>query len=203
MLNLEGHSNLFIVEGKDEKNVIEAFLDRFGNVETPYRIHSTDGIDNMGNFLRLLPRLPGFEELRSIGIVADADNDCNNRFKSIVSFLESVNLEAPHAPGIVTSSIPKIGVFIMPNNKDNGCLEDLFVLTVSNTPIYSCISSFFECAAEKGFIPRRRSKAFSQAVLSCNQEFVKDLGVGAKKGYWDFNHNSFKAFREFILTVVE
>jgi hypothetical protein len=76
--------------------------------------------------LALIPQ----EQLFGIGIILDADNrEPQERFDTIKTELEELKLGLNIAsnPGIITQSEVKFGVFILPDNKSKGTLENILI----------------------------------------------------------------------------
>jgi hypothetical protein len=66
----------------------------------------------------------------AIGIVLDSDKHVPmQRFSEIAGKIASVDasLIVPARPGEVSEGVPRVGIYIMPNNKDAGTLEDILI----------------------------------------------------------------------------
>lgn len=122
-----------LVEGKDDQHVIWALCARHQlpeafSVETPKKDEeSSEGIDAV---LAGLPvRLKG-ENLRALGIVVDANESLSARWLALRNRLASSGYtgipETPTTEGLVLTQpdLPKVGVWLMPDNHMPGMLED-------------------------------------------------------------------------------
>ncbi|WP_013325199.1 DUF3226 domain-containing protein [Gloeothece verrucosa] len=125
-------SQQLLVEGKDDRHVIWALCERYQIPET-FSIEVPKEEDEMGGVEILLEGLPNKLEqkrLQTLGIVVDADQDLQARWHSIRSKLEIVgyqnipNIPSPEGWIHTQAELPKIGVWIMPNNQLPGMLED-------------------------------------------------------------------------------
>ncbi len=130
-----------LVEGKNDRHVIWALCqqcqlpDDF-SVEVP----EENGVDQQGIdvLLRGLPDRLKQETLQTLGIVVDADQELQGRWHSLHDRLRSNGY--PDLPtnlpdgGLVYPSpnprLPKLGVWLMPNNQLPGMLEDFVTCLV-------------------------------------------------------------------------
>ena len=89
----------------------------------------------------------------------------------------------------------------MSNNADLGILEDLCLESVWEEPIFACVDRYMECcllALPENERPRNPSKARVHTYLAARKEIANSLGVGAQKGYWDFDHVCFEDIKQFL-----
>nr|VFK16698.1 MAG: hypothetical protein BECKLPF1236B_GA0070989_11008 [Candidatus Kentron sp. LPFa] len=203
-LKIESH-RLLLVEGKDECSFFEVLLKQLG-------IEDVQLVDIGGKdkFKRKFPPLYNtreFQDVHSLGIVRDAeDKAADAAFSSICSILEKYPLPMPNAPSTVIGGKNqqrkdiRIGVFIMPNNADQGMLEDLCLKSARTEPVFACVEQYMDClsALPENDQPRNPSKAKVQAYLATRKEIANSLGVGARKGYWDFEHHCFGDIKGFL-----
>ncbi|MBC6479602.1 MAG: hypothetical protein GDA56_19325 [Hormoscilla sp. GM7CHS1pb] len=122
-----------LVEGKDDRHVIWALCEQYQvpetfSVEVP-RAEAGQGIEVL---LADLPFKLREDNLRTLGIVVDADEDVSSRWDAVRNRLRYSGYEnfpaSPPAEGWVysppDSNLPKVGVWLMPNNQLPGMLED-------------------------------------------------------------------------------
>lgn len=122
-----------LVEGKNDRHVIWALRDQYQlpktfSVEVPQE-GGTEGVDALLNGLS--ERLKA-ENLRTLGIVVDADRNLSARWQSIQDKLSSMGYrDIPQSPPpegwVCAPSDPyllRVGVWLMPNNQLPGMLED-------------------------------------------------------------------------------
>jgi len=236
---------LLLVEGKDEENFFEELLNYMGMKDI--QIISYDGKDNLKNKLEAITRIPDFSKVKVLGIIRDADEDVNKAFQSVrntlkISLKENPYIKAkikkytysnfekllPQKPGIFSSGFIKIGIYIMPDNKENGMLEDLCLRSVKDSPLINCIDELFKCAKQiyesgelkeyfkkyeyfknKEFYKKifsesdgkikNISKARVQAYLSTMPVVVSSIGIGAKKGYWNLESEVLDELKKFLM----
>ena len=120
-------SSVLLVEGIDDCHVVLALC-------VSHQVPENFGIYECGSDERVLKRLnaliaqPDAPEV--IGAVLDADKEVSSRWQSIVAKLAHHGYTFPETPDVsgtiidADGDIPKIGFWIMPDNKERGMLED-------------------------------------------------------------------------------
>ena len=112
-----------LVEGRDEQEFFRALLS-FLAIED-IQIHAYDGKDNLGNFINNFVDVVGFDSVKSIGVVQDADESALSALRSVRSRLQNANLPVPPTYAQPVGEFIKVQIFVMPDNGSNGALEDL------------------------------------------------------------------------------
>jgi len=192
---------LLLVEGKDEEVFFETFL----------KIKKIDGIQIIPSggkhqFQKLLPiikKAPGFDEISSLAVIQDADMDADKAFQGICSVLNNNDVKSPDEIASFVSDSPRVGVFIIPDGKNEGKLESLCLSTVKSEGIIECIDSFMTCIEKNpnsnGYnFPKDIHKARCRAFLSAMEKDTSSLGIAAKKGYWDFDSEKLNPLLNFL-----
>ncbi len=192
---------LLFVEGDDERWVFKTL---FRNLEiTDIQIIPFGGKSVLPNYLKnVFTKDPKFinGKIFSIGIIRDADSNANSAFQSVCSALENSGLSKPTREDEKTSGKPAIAVLILPGNLKTGSLEDVFLNSISDNPLFECVEKYFECVQEKqGNVPNQISKAKVHTYLaSIINDPDKRLGESVEAGIWDLNHSTFNHIIEFI-----
>jgi hypothetical protein len=193
---------LLVVEGKDEVNFFSWLLEKMSI--TGVDIRDACGKYKFKEELTALYLSTGFSDVEIFVIVQDADEDADKAFSSLTKILLELKLDPPKTRDQISegkSASPKIGIFIMPGYSINGMLEDLCLKTVSEHPAMRCVEKITDCISRLGEPPKNMAKSKVQVFLACMPDIVSSLGLGAKKGYWDFNSeklNDLKAFLEYL-----
>ncbi|MBE9042306.1 hypothetical protein IQ235_16125 [Oscillatoriales cyanobacterium LEGE 11467] len=133
-----------LVEGKNDRHVIWALCQKYQlpkvfSVEVPSE--EENSLENDGQGIELLlkgiPDRLRQENLQTLGIVVDADLDLSARWQSVSDRLKSCGYtqipSSPPADGWVyeQSELPRIGVWLMPDNQLSGMLEDFVARLMS------------------------------------------------------------------------
>ncbi|KFZ32293.1 hypothetical protein JS44_12375 [Anoxybacillus flavithermus] len=144
---------LLLVEGKDEVNFFEALLEQSG-IEG-FEIIDVGGKRNFAKELKMLALLTGFEKVKTLIIVRDADDNADDAFASARSALHSIHFHTPNCQNELREyEGRKVGIYIMPGNFENGMLEDLCMSSVADQPVISCIESFLSVSSKRDVYQR-------------------------------------------------
>jgi len=114
---------LLVVEGEEERLFFSA-LARYMNL-SDIQILPIGGKTVLRGSLKALKESSGFEEVTSIGVVRDADDDPKGAFQSVRDALRSAGLPFPDEPLVPTKSGPRVVVLILPGGDERGSLETL------------------------------------------------------------------------------
>ncbi|SMN16332.1 hypothetical protein CRYPD_990 [uncultured Candidatus Thioglobus sp.] len=118
-----------LLEGKSDCNIVKKFCE-------DNKINTQFGFCNCENDNQVLSQLnallQGSNQPEIIGIILDADNDINARYQEIINKTTKFYKKLPSSilkTGLVhtENGLPKLGVWIMPNNQDNGALEKFYL----------------------------------------------------------------------------
>lgn len=118
---------VLLVEGIDEQMVIQKLVDIHNVSINDIEIKNKKGRETLLKSLRTEVQTPG---LSIIGLVLDADQKLAETWQSIIDRLKKGGYQKlPKKPSekgtiIQSENKPTVGVWIMPNNKNFGVLED-------------------------------------------------------------------------------
>ena len=186
-----------LVEGNDGRNFFEAFRDRLGL--SRMQIHDYGGVPNLPKFLSTFVVSSGFRDVVRIGIVRDAEQSATGAFRSVQSALRNVDLPVPGCPGIHSVNDSSYTATLILPEQDSGMLETVLNQSFAGTPVDACIDGFFDCIeSTAGGAIHRPEKARTNAYLSSTPEPHVSVGVAAKKGYWNLDHEVFDPIRNFM-----
>ena len=197
---------LLLVEGSDEVNFFDALCEHWGIVDI--ETVETGGKDKFKIELPTLLNAQGFENVEALGIVRDADLSSQSAVQSIQSSIRKYNLPIP--PGhneYSQNETIKVGIYIMPGNRDSGMLESLVLDTVEGHPVRICSDAYIESLRDHleqnpdiNF-PRNVHKARLQAYLAGMEKFIPGLGLAAKKGYFDLDSPALDEIKSFLVNL--
>lgn len=142
-----------------------------------------------------------------MGFVRDAENKpAKNAYESIISILQKKDYIYPNSAGLIKNDDGmKIGIFIMPNNTEEGMLEDLCLQSIEQEPIKFCIDSYIKCVTSADdnvdFSKFNESKARTLSYLASRIPISDRLGLAAEKGHWNFNHACFDKIKDFLKSL--
>lgn len=194
-----------LVEGNDEIGFFKALIKNIGLLlETDIQVWSVNGKDNYRNEFAAFLRVPGFENVRSYGLIRDADNNALNALASIQSMLRDAQQPCPDGHAAFAydrNKDVKVGIFIMPGGgATKGMLEDLCLQSINDHRIKPYVEEYILQVKQEmqADAPKNESKAKVLAFLAGMKETVSQLGVAAQKGCWPLEHEAFAEIRKFI-----
>jgi hypothetical protein len=202
------HSTSFLaVEGKDEKNFFEALLTYLSIPDV--QVEDVGGKDKFKKELFAWSFVENFMKINKLAFIRDAeDKKADSGFLSICDALKSLEVPQPNSIDTVfNQNNKKVGIFIMPNNLNEGMLENLCLESISSDPIEKCINDFINCSAEyldsSNHLKYNEPKSRVQIYLASKTPIVNSLGLGAQKGYWNFKHQCFTKISDFLRNVFQ
>lgn len=197
---------LLLVEGKDEVQFFRHYCSHL-NINDICCI-DIGGKQKFKPEFKVIINAPGFSELVSFAIIQDADVSQQSTIQSIQHLLTACKFPAPtgHAQ-FDTSSHVKIGIYVMPGNRESGMLENLMLDTVNGHPVRMksdhYISSVNQIKEQDDQFnpPKNEHKARLLAYLSGMEDSVSSLGLGAAKGYFNFESEVLDELKQFLLEM--
>jgi hypothetical protein len=191
---------LLLGEGKEEV--------RFFNALLTDKLHITDiqvvdygGKTRLKDYLEALaqPPVPGFAGLVSLAVTRDADTDATGAFVSVCAALANASLSVPGAHGLFAGVNPRVGVWIFPDGRTLGMLEDLCMASVQTDLALPCVDEYFQCVLRRAARqPNNMAKARLHVWLASQVEPDKRLGEAAEKGYWPWDASAFQSLIHFL-----
>lgn len=214
---------LLLLEGKEELNLYCALLNHLGLCEktdfrefpTPrgeeetFPTRSGPGVhafsyggkpERISAMLRGLKDLVGFDRVAVLAVLCDAEQGAANSEKAIQAALRAAGFPTPVRHSEWVSSHPEVGYLIHPPGETKGVLEDLCLQAVSGDKAVRCVDGYFSClkALRMEHTSAALSKARARVFLASRQEPHVSVGVGAYKGYWNFDHPAWEPVKSFL-----
>lgn len=204
MLDRFTREKLVVVEGKDDRRFISAMNKHLGFPDID--IQETEGVNNIRNQLAAIKITPGFRNVKSLGIVRDAnEKGFMSAWRSVCYALRKEGFQVPSQHLVPTSADhPKTVVLILPDGKNKGKLETNILQSINNDSAMNCVNSFFICldnSLKKSDMPKDIQKAKLQAFLATKKKYCHDLGEAATAGVWQFNDVAFKPIERLLKTL--
>ena len=129
MATPEPASKVLLVEGVDDEHVVR-HLRKSLNLELTFECRDEKGIDNLLKAIPLQIKVPGRQV---VGILADANTNVHSRWQAIANKLSVADVLPPDTldgDGTIIDGMPRVGVWLMPDNNHPGDLEDFVVKLV-------------------------------------------------------------------------
>lgn len=184
----ENFNKKLLVEGNDDQHVIWALCERF-TVKENFDVIDCEGITKL---YEQLPVRFKQAQVDTIGLIIDADSEIKDRWTSISSLLSLQGFTIPEeipVEGLISqaNSGIKIGVWIMPNNNENGMLEDFISFLVpKEDKILSIVNDTLTNIENQGlnqYSLIHKSKATIHSWLSLQSDPGTPMGLGITKRY--------------------
>ena len=142
-----------------------------------FDIVAKGGIDNVLSSIRPEIKAPGRV---AVGILVDANNSLNDRWRAVSDRLKCVGIPAPAAlppDGAIIDKALRVGVWAMPDNRSPGALEDFVQQMIpDDDPVWPLARKFIGDIPigdipedERKFTSGKRSKAELRAWLATRE----------------------------------
>ncbi len=161
---------VLLLEGSSDCHIIKKFC-KNNDIELNF------GFCNCESDSKVLPQLNALllkGQTKIVGIILDADNDIGDRYQKIKEskvgkFYKKLPISMPKSGLIhVEDGLPKLGIWIMPNNRDSGALEDFYLKLATNINT-KFINGLINQAKSKNltsFKPQHRKKAIMHTYFA-------------------------------------
>ncbi len=175
-----------LVEGKDDQNVLRKLIDHHFSREMSKKID----IRVLGGIEELLSSIPvqvKASDINTLGIVVDADTSLESRWQSVTSQLSKAGYGSiptvPQPSGTLVHGgvLLNIGIWVMPDNRVSGMLEDFVAFLVPPDDVLWGYAK--ECLSKISV--KNPSKSLIHTWLAWQDEPGKPLGQAITMRYLD------------------
>lgn len=180
---------LILVEGKADKKFIEDYIKHnYNNINENIKIEINNG--NSFNKTKIINIKKYIDDNYKLIVIFDADNDINKSIDNIKTNLKNYNLDDKD-------------IFLFPNNKDNGALEDILINIAVRKEIINCFDNYIECIKllENINIPIDKSKiyAYLDSIKGYDKNKIKEEERDyTNKEIWDISNDFLNPLKEFF-----
>ena len=184
-----------LVEGKDDENVLKHIC----GTRDVGRLDEVKPLNSVDNLLETLPTELRGSDLEAVGVVIDADINMNDRWQSIRNRVIGVGYQdvptQPAQDGTILEPpertlLPKVGIWIMPDNRTDGILEDFlrFLVPLPNDLFDHVETSVAAIPQEhRLFKDLDEIKAIIHTWLAWQEDPGKPYGTAITAGFLDPN----------------
>ena len=208
---------MLLVEGVQDALFCEAILNHL-KLSDKVKIAAAEGRPKIAGALKNIAQLRSvrFNTLLKLGIIQDADQSAESSKSEVVEALQSAGLPIPAEKSAcpITDS-PVTSVFIAPDNRSQGSLEDLCVSSLSGVEVQrldehiervsrrelqirshliSKVQVALHLATEPAF--RKYDRNLSRAIRDNLRPGIS-IGQAAKYHIWDWSRPEFKPVKLF------
>lgn len=186
---------VLLVEGIDDEHVLKHICGERG-------VGQLDEVKPQGDVRRLLENFPvrlKESDIEALGVVIDADTDLAARWQSLRDRLSKAGFQSvpadPAPEGTVLAPppdtlLPRVGIWIMPDNQTRGILEDfLQFLVPSGSKLFGHVKSSVAAIpeGERRFRQLVEPKVVVHTWLAWQAEPGKPLGTAITAKFLDAN----------------
>ncbi len=188
MQESDSHPRVLLVEGPDDKHVVIHLRERSGLAQN-FEIVEKEGINTLLDSIEVEADIPGRTVL---GVVLDADDNPGARWQALTDRLNRLRQEdhfdlpdlpsRPEPSGTIIEGRLRIGIWLMPDNRSTGELEDFVGSMIpSGDPVWPLAEAYIEGIppAERKFGPGKMQRAKVHAWLATREE-PRRMGLAIK-----------------------
>ena len=193
MQESDSHPRVLLVEGTDDKHVVIHLSERSGLTQN-FRIVAKEGKDSLLDSIEVEVDIPGRTVL---GIMLDANDDLEARWQAVTDRLNRLRQEdhfdlpdlpaQPEPGGTIIDGRLRIGIWLMPDNRSTGELEDFVGSMIpSGDPVWPRAQAFIDGIPpdDRKFAPGKIQRAKVHAWLA-TRESPRPMGLSIRAGDLD------------------
>lgn len=193
---------LVVVEGRHDQRLIAGLVGHLGL--DGFQVHSVNGKTKWNGKISAIMRDDTFlDNVESIGVVRDADDNPSAAWDSCVNALANAGVGTPGSPGelgAVVEGKPRASILIVPGMTGGGAVEEL-IIPALDVDRMDCVDSYMRCLDGKAASRPTSGKAIVRAFLSGLPEYVHDTRGALDGGYVNFDHVALSTTRDFLLNL--
>lgn len=165
-------ARLILCEGKSDASFIRRLLNErkltgfqigFPNQTTARAF----GKDAFGSYLEFLKPRRGFNGLRHLVVLADADENPESSLSSVQEHLRKAQFAAPDEVGRTNrEQSPSVTILMLPGPNSKGNLETLLLQAVQDHALAKCFEEYRRCCGIDGWPIGAGSKAMLTAIIA-------------------------------------
>ena len=202
---------ILVVEGLNDRHVIRHLCER-AEPDLTFGIHDYQGIDNVINRVRAYANSP---DRPAVGFVLDADDGPNQTWRRVsgrlMSAVPAIPLPTgPNSDGVIipedaSAGIPRIGIWIMPDNVSSGELENFVEQMIpSNDPVWPLSQRYIDDIPvdERKFAANKTLRAQIHAWLATRED-PRQMGLAIRAHDLAVNNPLSQAFLRWLTRLFQ
>ena len=199
-----GMSKILLVEGQNDMHVVNSLRGQ----KLPglsFGIKNSKGVDKLLKAVRPEIKAPG---RAAVGFVLDANDDPVGRWRDISDRLREADIcaprdEEPCPKGTIKDGVPRVGVWLMPDNQSSGELEDFVRSMIPEDDLaWKLAQRYIQNIPkeERKFRPRKKGKAEVHAWTAARKD-PGMMGLAIDSGDLKTDGPLCTAFLEWLKTL--
>ena len=182
-----------------------------------FQVEDAGGSSKFQAFIEGLSARPGFNRLKGLVVVADADNGADDSFKNIRSQIKAARIPCSHAPYVV-ARLPQVTyatyVLMIPFSASGGSLTartgalETMLLPSAEAHLgghLECLDAWCECVQMSGWSRTHRDKARLRSLIAASHPDDPNIGLqyalSPNKGLIPLDHESFDELTELLRSL--
>lgn len=194
MIVEEKFSDKLLVEGNDDQHIIWQICEKF-KIKENFDVIDCNGIDNL---IDQIPTRFLQTGIKKLGLIVDADDNLDKRWLSILGQFLKRGINLPKIPDnegtIMKNSDISVGIWLMPDNKSPGLIEDFisFLIPQSDNllPITDKILLEIENENLNRYKIAHKSKAKIHTWLAWQENPGTPMGAAINKKYLNIDQEN-------------
>ncbi len=179
---------VLFVEGGDDEAVVEKLLQRRKIEFKDFEINNQKGLNKL---IKALPIQLSTASLTTVGVIVDADENISSRWQELFVLLQETGYSPnpkPNPKGTILEAdgLPKVGIWIMPNNQDTGTLESFIKFLAEGDSLLpeaeSTVQDLLDTSKAR-FSPSNKRKATIHTWLAWQKRPELSLGMAVTYKY--------------------
>ncbi|PTQ90719.1 DUF3226 domain-containing protein [Agitococcus lubricus] len=202
-------NKLLLLEGINDCHVVAALCEAH-KLPQVFKIYDAGGCEDvLVKLMALIDAADGVQDINTIGIVLDADDNLMSTWQSVIDNLAKKDYLIQselnkNGTILIQQGRPTIGIWLMPNNQINGMLEDFCQILLDNPVALSFIEQCLNQAKTQKiatFKDVHRAKAIIHTYLAWQDELAKPLGQAITAKILNPNHQLALTFKDWLLDL--
>ena len=202
----EGRPQVLLVEGKTDEIFVGRLWERRQLKIRNWAIRPKNSVEAL---LDSIKNEVNVSDREVLGIIVDANNSLNNRWRAIRGRLQNANIDAPVCAdpcGTVieaTLRTPRVGVWIMPDNVSSGELEDFVGQMVPpRDPVWPKSKTYIQNIpdSERKFTAAKEKRAIVHAWLAVRKN-PRQIGQAVLANDLDIDNELCTRFSNWLIRL--
>lgn len=197
---------VILVEGQDDGIFLEQILEERAEDPSQIQVLFVKGISKLWDYLAALVKSPNFVEkkIRRIGVIIDADTDFSTTEAHAQSQFKRAGLAEPKSAEVSEKDGVRVGLYVLPNSRDKGELEDLIISTLSHEDRIKDAQALLVKHKPPTEDFKKPSKRVLQISLALSHtDLCAGIGRGIRNGAFEIGIAEFAELNEFISSFLE
>lgn len=212
----DGMKHLILCEGRDEWNFLVSYLNSKALEERSeysgtIQVEDFGGNEELPTKLMLWVRAPGFENLKSLIVIRDAESSAETASNCVIRAFEKAGLPVPTSPHhFVSDEKIKTGFLLFPECSSelrDGTLEDLClsILEENDDAVLNEVETFLSDLESRCVLSfPRRFKAKLHTYFSIEDKYVSlKIGEAAKAGAFNWYSSNLNQIKSFLSEMIQ